>query len=120
MGGNHHERGVGLILDEENSKTLKEWWALSDQVLLACLNGVPLAIIVTYAPTSDSTEKEVDKFYETLELAKGQCKLQDIIIIIIGNINAKVGSEPFEEIVGKYGLAIQNNRRTLGSMVQGK
>ena len=111
-GGNHHERGVGLILDEENSKTLKGWWALSDRVLLARLNGAPLnmAIIIAYAPTSDSTEEEVDKFYETLELAKGQCKSQDIIIIIMGDINAKVDSEPFEEIVGKYGLGIQNDR----------
>ena len=58
-----------------------------------------MAIIVAYAPTSDSTEEEVDKFYETLELAKGQCKSQDIIIIM-GNINAKVGSEPFDEIMG--------------------
>ena len=109
-GGNHHERGVGLILDEKNSKTLKGWWALSDRVLLARLNEVPfnMAIIVAYASTSYSTEEEVDKFYETLELAKGQCKSQDIIIM--GDINAKVGSEPFEEIVGKYGLGIQNDR----------
>ncbi|GFO38287.1 reverse transcriptase [Plakobranchus ocellatus] len=40
-----------------------------------------------YAPTSDSEDVEVEKFYEETEKAKGYLKSQDIIIIIVQSVS---------------------------------
>ena len=63
-GGEEHERGVGIILDEEASKSVKGYWAVSDRVLLLKVAGKPLDlnIIQAYAPTSASSEEDADNF----------------------------------------------------------
>ena len=59
-GGDKHEKGVGIILDKERSKSLMGYWAISDRVLLVKLKGHPfnISIIQAYAPTSASTEED--------------------------------------------------------------
>jgi len=71
-GGVKHEQGVAMILDRENAKSLLGWWALSDRVMLIKLKGkqIDLSIIQVYAPTTASSEEEIDEFYDTLEKAK--------------------------------------------------
>ncbi|GFN99496.1 craniofacial development protein 2-like protein [Plakobranchus ocellatus] len=61
-----------------------------------------------YAPTSDSEDVEVEKFYEEIEKAKGYLKSQDIIVM--GDFNAKVGDERVEDVVGSSGIGIVNER----------
>ena len=58
-GGEDHERGVGIILDEEASKSVKGYWAVSDRVLLLKVAGKPLDlnIIQVYAPTEPAVKK---------------------------------------------------------------
>ena len=75
-GGDKHEQCVGIILDKERSKSLMGYWAISDRVLLVKLKGHPsnISISQVYAPTSASTEEDIEAFYETLEKAKEQCK----------------------------------------------
>ena len=110
-GGDKHEKGVGIILDKERSKSLMGYWAISDRVLLVKLKGHPfnISIIQAYAPTSASTEEDIEAFYETLEKAKEQCKSQDIIIMM-GDFNARVGKQREGHIVGEHGLGIRNER----------
>ena len=85
-------------------------------VLLVKSKGSPidLSIIQVYAPTSDSSEEEIEKFYDTLEEAKRQCGSQDNIIIM-EDLNAKVGSALYKDIVGKHGLGFQNMREEMDS-----
>lgn len=52
---------------------------------------------------SKSTEKEIDKFHNTLENVKYLSKFQDIIIIILRDLNAKVEREQDNEMICKYG-----------------
>jgi len=110
-GGDKHERGVGIILDNERGMALKGYWAISDRVLLVRLNGKPfdISVIQVYAPTSNSTEEEVETFYNELELAKSYCKSQDILIVQ-GDFNAKVGNQSEEKTAGPYGLGERNER----------
>ena len=77
-GGEKHERVVGVILDRERAKCVLRYWQLSDRVLLVKLQGKPfnMSIIMVYAPTSESTEEEIEQFYDTLEIAKSACKSQ--------------------------------------------
>ena len=110
-GGDKHEKGVRIILYKERSKSLMGYWAISDRVLLVKLKGHPfnISIIQAYAPTSASTEEDIEAFYETLEKAKEQCKSQDIIIMM-GDFNARVGKQREGHIVGEHGLGIRNER----------
>ena len=59
-----------------------------------------------YAPTADCSE-EIDIFYDNLDMTKAQCKSQEIIIAM-GDLKAKVGSEGGSDMVGEHGLVIQN------------
>ena len=104
-----HERRVGMILDKERSGSVMGWCALSD--LHFKLRGSPfdLFIIQVYAPNSDSSEEEIEKFYDTLDEAKRQCRSQ-YIIIIMEDLKEKVGNKLYEDIVGKQGLGTQNER----------
>lgn len=47
--------------------------------------------------------------YNEIEKAKALCKLQ-VIILIMGDMNAKVGDTQVEDIVGKHGLGKSNKR----------
>ncbi|GFO06922.1 craniofacial development protein 2-like protein [Plakobranchus ocellatus] len=62
-----------------------------------------------YAPTSDSEDVEVEKFYEEIEKAKGYLKSRDTIIVM-GDFNAKVGHERLEDVVGPSGIGTVNER----------
>ncbi|XP_012941986.1 craniofacial development protein 2, partial [Aplysia californica] len=109
--GDKHERGVAVILDMPTSKTLKGYLTISDRVMLVRLKGSPFdtTIIQAYAPTSESTEDEIEKFYDEINQAKTHCKSQDIVIVM-GDFNAKVGAIRHEDIVGPYGLGNRNER----------
>ena len=48
-------------------------------------------------------------FYEEIEKALEYAKSDDVSCVM-GDLNAKVGSEPFESIVGKYDLGEKNDR----------
>ncbi|GFO38730.1 craniofacial development protein 2-like protein [Plakobranchus ocellatus] len=111
LGGHTHERGVGISFDVTMAKSLGSWCPISDGVVVAKLVAKPfnLGIIQLYAPTSDSEDVEVEKFYEEIEKAKGYLKSQDIIIVM-GDFNAKVGDERVEDVVGPSGIGTVNER----------
>ncbi|GFO01569.1 craniofacial development protein 2-like [Plakobranchus ocellatus] len=103
-GGHTHERGVGILFDVTTAKSLGSWCPISDRVVVTNLVAKPLnlGIIQVYAPTSDSEDAEVEKFYEEIEKAKGYLKSQNIIILM-GDFNAKVGDERVEDVAGPIG-----------------
>ncbi|GFN81087.1 craniofacial development protein 2-like protein [Plakobranchus ocellatus] len=109
--GTESKKGVGIIVDQTVTKAIKGYWALSDRVLLVKIAGKPvdLNIIQVYAPTANSNDEDLDKFCNELDTAKTQCKSQDPLIIM-GDFNAKVGTEKVDDIVGKHGLGIRNER----------
>ena len=96
-----------MILDRERARCILGYWPLTDRILLMKIQGRPfnISIIVVYAPTSDCNEEEIDMFYDNLDMAKAQCKSQEIIIVM-GDLNAKVGSEGGSDMVGKHGLGM--------------
>ena len=110
-GGEEHRNGVGILLTNEVAKSVMGYWAISDRVLMVKISGHPFNIVYiqAYAPTSDSTEEEINTFYSNIEKAKRQCKPQDIIILL-GDMNAKVGRGREGEVVGPFGLGDRNER----------
>ncbi|GFO43632.1 LOW QUALITY PROTEIN: craniofacial development protein 2-like [Plakobranchus ocellatus] len=68
-GGTESENGVGIIVDQTASKAIKGYRALSDRVLLVKIAGKPVDLntIQVYAPTVNSNDEDLDKFYNDLE-----------------------------------------------------
>ena len=64
-------------------------------------------IIQVYAPTSNVEEAEVEQFYENLQDLLELTPQKDVLFII-GNWNAKVGSQETAAVTGKFGLGVQN------------
>ena len=73
------------------------------------LQGKPFSIMVilTYAPTSNAEEAEVERFYEDLQDLLELIHEKDVLFII-GDSNAKVGSQETPEVTGKFGLGVWN------------
>ena len=71
--------------------------------------GKPFNITVTqvYAPTSNAEEAEVEWFYEDLQELLELTPKKDVLFII-GDWNAKVGSQETPGVTGKFGLGIRN------------
>ena len=71
--------------------------------------GKPFNItaIQVYAPISNAEEAEVEQFYEDLQDLIELTPKKDVIFII-GDWNAKVGSQEITGITGKFGLGVQN------------
>ena len=66
-----------------------------------------ITVIQTYAPTSNVEEAEVEWFYEDLQDLLELTPQKDVLFII-GDWNAKVGSQETPGATGKFGLGIQN------------
>ena len=74
------------------------------------LQGKPfnITIIQVYAPTSNAEEAEAKRFYEDLQDILELTPKKDVLFII-GDWNAKVGSQETPGVTGKFGLGIQND-----------
>ena len=66
-----------------------------------------ITVIQVYAPTSNTEEAEVERFYEDLQEPLELTPKKDVIFII-GDWNAKVGSQETPEVTGRFGLGIRN------------
>ena len=70
-------------------------------------HSISITVIQVYAPTSNAEEAEVERFCEDLQ------DLLELIpkkryIFIIGDWNAKVGSQEILGVTGKFDLGVQN------------
>ena len=66
-----------------------------------------ITVIQVYAPTSNAEEAEVEQFYEDLQDLLELTPRKDVLFII-GEWNAKVGSQETPGVTGKFGLGVQN------------
>ena len=74
-----------------------------------CFQGKPfnITVIQVYAPTSKAEEAEVEQFWEDLQDLLQLTPKKDVFFII-GDWNAKVGSQEIPGVTGKFGLGAQN------------
>ena len=70
-----------------------------------------ITVIQVYAPTTNAEEAEVEGFYENLQDILKHQKKKKNVPFILGDWNAKVGSQEIPRITGKYGLGVQNEAR---------
>ena len=66
-----------------------------------------IPVIQVYAPTSNAEEAEVERFFEDLQDLLELTPKKDVLFII-GDWNAKIGSQEIPGVTGKFGLGVQN------------
>ena len=73
-------------------------------MISVCIQGKPLNIMViqVYIPTSNAEEAEVEQFHEDLQDLLELTPKKDVLFII-GDWNAKVGSQEIPGVTGKFG-----------------
>ena len=67
-----------------------------------------ITVIQAYAPTSNTEEAE--QFYADLQYLLELTPKRDVLFII-GDWNAKVGSQETPGVTGKFGLGVRNEAR---------
>ena len=68
-----------------------------------------ITVILVYAPTSNAEEAEVEWFYEDLQDLLDLTPQKEVLSII-GDWNAKVGSQETPGVTDKLGLEIRNEQ----------
>ena len=66
-----------------------------------------ITVIQVYAPTSNAEEAEVEQFYEDLQDLLELTPKKDVLFII-GDWNAKIGTQGIPGVTDKLGLGVQN------------
>ena len=81
----------------------------NDRMISVCFQGKPFTIMViqAYVPTSNDEEAEAERFYEDLQDLLELIPKKNVFLII-GDWNAKVGSQAIPGVTGKFGLGVQN------------
>ena len=79
----------------------------NDRMISVRLQGKSfnITVIQVYAPTSNAEVTEVERFYEDLQHLLELTPKQDVLFII-GDWNAKVGSQETPGVTGKFGLGM--------------
>ena len=78
-------------------------------MISVCFQGklFNITVIQVYAPTSNAEEAEVEWFYEDLQDLLELTPPKNVLFIL-GDWNAKVGSQEILGVTGKFDLGIQN------------
>ena len=97
--------GVAIIVNKRVQSAVLGCNLKNDRMVSVCLQGKPFnnIVIQVYAPTSNAEEAEVEHFYEDLKDLLEQTPKKDVLFII-GDWNAKVGSQETPGVTGKFGL----------------
>ena len=66
-----------------------------------------ITVIQVYDPISNAEEAEVEWFYEDLQDLLELTPKKDVLFIM-GDWNAKIGSQEIAGVRGKFGLGVQN------------
>ena len=101
--------GVAIMVNRRVRKAVLGCSVKNDRMISARFQGKPfnITVIQVYAPTTNAEEAEAERFYEDLQDLLELTPQKDVLFII-GDWNAKVGSQETPGITGKFGLGIQN------------
>ena len=101
--------GVAIMVNKRVQNAVLGCNLKSDRMNSVRFKGKPfnITVIQVYAPTRNAEEAEVERFYEDLQDVL-ELTLKKDVLFIIGDWNAKVGSQEIPGVTGKFGLGIQN------------
>ena len=97
--------GVAIMVNKRVRNAVLGCNLKNDRMISVHFQGKPfnITVIQVYAPISNAEEAEVEWFYEDLQDLLELTPKKDILFII-GDWNAKVGSQEIPGVTGKFGL----------------
>ena len=106
--GGHESRtrnGVAIMVNKRVRYAVLGCNLKNDRMISLCFQGKPfnITVIQVYAPTSNGEEAELEQLYEDLQDLLELTPKKDVLFII-GDWNAKVGSQETPGVTGKFGL----------------
>ncbi|CAF1081345.1 unnamed protein product [Adineta ricciae] len=108
-----HTRGVGFLLSKQAKKALIGYNPINSRIITARFNASPFKMTVmhVYAPTSTSSEEDIEAFYSDIDEVLSKTDKKDVIILT-GDWNAKIGSDnsDWKPVMGRYGYGDRNER----------
>ena len=101
--------GVALIVNKRAQNVVLGCNLKHDRMISVRLQSKPfnITVIQVYAPTTNVKEAEVEWLCEDLKDLLELTLLKDVLFII-GDWNAKVGSQEIPGVTGKFGFGVQN------------
>ena len=101
--------GVVITVNKRVRNAVLECNLKNNRMISVHFQGKPfyITVIQVYAPTINAEEAEVEWFYEDLQDLLELTHKKDVILII-GDWNAKVGSQETPGVTGKFGLGVEN------------
>ena len=107
-----HQGGVAIMISQQAERSLMEWTPINKRIITARFYSKyrRTTIIQVYAPHNEKEDAEKEQFYQELQETVGGCNKNDIIIIM-GDLNAKVGNDNtgYERTMGRHGIGTQND-----------
>ena len=101
--------GVAIMVNKRVRNAVLGCSLKNNRMISVHLQSKPfnITVIQVYAPTSNAEEPEVEWFYEDLQDLLELTPKKDVLFII-GDWNAKVGSQETPGVTVKFGLGIWN------------
>ena len=101
--------GVAIMVNKRVQNAVLRCNLKKDRMISVRLQGKPfnITVIQVYALTSNVEETEVEQFCEDLQDLLEITHKKDVLFII-GDWNAKVGSQETPGVTGKFGLGMWN------------
>ena len=101
--------GVAIMVNKRVQNAVLGCNLKNHRMISVRFQGKPfnITVIQVYAPTSKAEETEVEWFYEDPQDLLELIPPKDVLFII-GDWNAKVGSQETPGVTGKFGLGVQN------------
>ena len=101
--------GVAILVSEEIGKRVVEWKEVSSRLMwMKVKMGREMWVFVSaYGPGSEKSVEEREAFWIDL----GDCLEsfgENVSVVLLGDLNARVGNEPIDGVVGKYGVPGKN------------
>ena len=101
--------GVAIMVNKRVRNAVLRCNLKNDRMISVRLQGKPfnIRVIQVYAPTSNAEGAEVERFYENLQDRLELTPKKDVLFLI-GDWNAKVGSQKTPGVTGKFGHGMRN------------
>ena len=100
---------MAIILNKKAPNAVLEFNFKNGRMISVCSQGKSfnITVIQIYPPATNAEEAEVERFCEDLEDVLELTPKKDVLFVI-GDWNAKVGSQEIPGVTGNFGLRVQN------------
>ena len=113
VAGGRAKEGVALLLSGWSMRCVIEWKEVSSRLMSVRVKRdrekekESCVLISAYGPGSEMSEEEIEEFWNELSECVGSYG-RNVLVVVLGDLNAKVENEVMEGIVGRHGMPGRN------------